>query len=305
MLNSQLDRNMIKPPRANRKYSLTAVTNRCLRAFTLIELLVVIAIIAILAAMLLPALAKAKAKAQTTSCLSSMRQWGIAFHIYAADNGDAIPRDGTDVGKSYSVYTAQTTGPGTPDDPLAWFNALPPSVGDKPLSYYYSQAGAYQTKYPFPGNGLGKIWMCPASKVSSADSFLQGGKFGFFSVCMNIDLKDTSPIGAAYTALSYPHMPKLANVRQTSATVLLTEQAFGPTSEAVLPSGNDANGIFPCARSFRFPNRHNGTGGMLVFLDGHSSYYKRSYVTNGAPDDGGANRAEKNNPDIIWDIYRN
>ncbi|MEI8288193.1 MAG: prepilin-type N-terminal cleavage/methylation domain-containing protein [Verrucomicrobiota bacterium] len=274
------------------------------RAFTLIELLVVIAIIAILAAMLLPALAKAKSKAQTTTCLSNMRQWGIAMHLYTTDNADRLPRDGTDQAKQYSVYTSTVTGPGTPNDPMAWFNTLPPMVGDKSLSNYYAMTGGYQKKYPFPDNHVGKIWMCPAAK-GEGQTFLQSGKYGFFSVCMNIDLKDTSPIGSSYTALPYPNMPKLGNVPNTSATVLLTEQTFGPSSEAILPSGNDGNGVFPCARSYRFPNRHNGTGGLLVFLDSHVSFFKRSYVTNGAADDSGANRAERNNPDIIWNIYRN
>jgi type II secretory pathway pseudopilin PulG len=69
----------------------TTLPNNNLRAFMFVELLVVIAVVAILAGMLLPALAKAKQKAQRINCVNNLKQVGLAFRIWSGDNGDKHP----------------------------------------------------------------------------------------------------------------------------------------------------------------------------------------------------------------------
>jgi prepilin-type N-terminal cleavage/methylation domain-containing protein len=113
------------------------------RAFTLIELLVVIAIIAILAAMLLPALAKAKDRAKAIQCLNNARQLGIATALYTGDHNDAYP------------YGVNVKNDATWSDPTAWHIMLLPylagntNLGSKVFACPSDTEGAQQT-YPLP-----------------------------------------------------------------------------------------------------------------------------------------------------------
>ena len=118
-------------------------------AFTLVELLVVIAIIAVLAALLLPALSQAKARARTIDCIDHLRQLQICWHMYTHDNASIMPPN-TFV---YDVSMGTTSPPVLGENDVSWCRSLAP---------YDTNSISDQTSLLFIYNQNPAIYHCPA-----------------------------------------------------------------------------------------------------------------------------------------------
>jgi prepilin-type N-terminal cleavage/methylation domain-containing protein/prepilin-type processing-associated H-X9-DG protein len=271
--------------------------------FTLIELLVVIAIIAILAAMLLPALAKAKTKAHEAVCLSNTKQWGLADTMYVADNNETFPwpryqvtpTQDQDNPQWLTIATYHNLQQG--DD--VYFNNLPTYVANKPL---------YVWAYDAPGFANSKsIFTCPtaaAMGINSPDAQpgppnhggMNAGARPLFSYGMNSKSLSNEKINNVNAIL------KTGMVAHPSNFVLFSDVRYRSDEPLYYGIATDRDVLAtPHSYATRFSSRHN-SGGNITFSDGHSAYFKYGVVVaDGVSDSNLAPGKDPGNPEINWD----
>jgi prepilin-type processing-associated H-X9-DG protein len=239
----------------------------------LIELLVVIAIIAILAAMLLPVLAKAKQKAQQTSCLNNLKQLGLGMMIYLGDNQDNFPASASNAhGWHTEDWIYFDRGGGTPPVHLLQDSQIVRGLGTAAST---------------------NIFICPSEKV-----FLGKNGYGYsysFNGLGNTGMALEFDDGGALTP-SYPY--KSTQVRRPGDKIMLVEEpaTTAPDESPQVGTTTIDDGRWEPEPGDTSPFqhnliniRHNKIGGNANFADGHAQLTPWGWSTN-------ANYVDPNSP---------
>ncbi len=235
-------------------YSTTASRRSARKGFTLIELLVVIAIIAILAAMLLPALSKAKQRTQLTRCMNNNRQMMLGWVMYSSDYGDLLLASlmGATTPLASSRVVWVTGNMDTAGDPGAWDPTV--HIDKSPMM-------------PFIGKNR-EIWKCPADPVrikNSAGAMVQRVRNNSMSQAFDFGawLKGV-PAGGPYLVFA-----KMSHIRRPTDTWVLGEEHPDSLNDAALAVQMAGNPGDPPAKIIDYPASFHAGAGVFALADGH------------------------------------
>jgi prepilin-type N-terminal cleavage/methylation domain-containing protein len=240
------------------------------RAFTLIELLVVIAIIGILAALLMPVLSRAKARAQRTQCLNNGRQLGLGWQLYITDNNDALPLNDWD----YRSASVAESPPGSWVTGNAVLDSDPATITRGTIYKYVKSVAAYR---------------CPADHGKVQNSSTEVLRSYSLSCYMGGPQTDTDNWGVKPVKMS-------GQVRHTDKTLTFIDEDDS--------SNDDGHFLYSATVNnwFNFPSWRHQNGTMLTFADDHTEYWEWHSAL--PSDNYFSNSSELTDPDELDDVHR-